>query len=281
MAITIKLLVFVVVFQERELAALADEKGRQESELRQRRLRRRTSSPSDDMVMDASGEGGARSLGSMAKDEAIAHDLKKNASPEKKTDGYDDHAPGGSPKAGVNGSLEASSREMLEAAARASLRTKFDHVGIDPHSSPDRDVRHIAENRGMTNSPPPPSLAMSAAPSNIALQGHAGVGFVRQDHHSDHHTIARVPSPILFSPGNESPMHPSHANMHMLQLHHAVALAGVSLGRAAPSPLDLMTIDAGSGAAVRSQGNLAGASDNADLEVSRTMVVWLYSIILF
>jgi hypothetical protein len=154
---------------------------------------------------------------------------------------------------------------MLEAAARASLRTKFDHAGIDAHSSPDRDVRHIAESRGMTNSPPPPSLAMSP--------GHAGVaGFVRHpEHNSDHHTIARVPSPILFSPGNESPMHATRTNMHMLQLHHAVALAGVSLSR--PSPSEYMTIDAGSGAAVRPQGNnLPGASETADLEVSQTAV---------
>jgi hypothetical protein len=49
----------------------------------------------------------------------------------------------------------------------------------------------------------------------------------------------------------------------MLQLHHhAVALSGVSLGRA--SPLDLMTL---------AQGNLAGGPESADLEVSQTAVI--------
>lgn len=257
------------LFQERELAALADEKGRQladekgrqESELRQRRLRRRTSSPSNDFDVDSSNDGVWRSL---TKEEAVAHDYRRSTSMEKKADGYYGHAQGASPKAGASGSSEASSREMLEAAARASLRTKFDHVGIDPHSSSDRDVRHIAENRGMTNSPPPPSLAMSAAPSNIA---HAGVaGFVRQHlPESDHHTIARVPSPILFSPGNESPMHATHTNMNLLQLHHTIALAG-ALSR--PPPLDLM-------------GNLLGTSDNADLEVSETTMMKKKKIVLF
>jgi hypothetical protein len=226
--------------EELEMAALADEKGRQESELRQRRLRRRTSSPTDDMVTDSIDEWGTKVAGAMAKDETFVNDRKKSPIREKRTYGYDNNIQRRSPKAGA---LEDSSREMLEAAARASLRTRFDHVGgIDPHSSPDRDVRSIAENRGMTNSPPPPSLAMSAAPSNIALQSHTGVtGFVRQhlpEQNGDHH-LARVPSPILFSPGNESPMHAT-TNMHMLQLHHAASLAG------------------------RQHSNLASSAENAD-----------------
>lgn len=174
----------------------------------------------------------------------------------------------------------ASSRELLEAAARASLRTKFDHVGIDPHSSPDRDVRSMTESRGMTNSPPPPSLVLSAAPTNITctLQGHGGVSsFVRQhvsDPGSDHHSIARVPSPILFPPSNDSTMHGSTslqptAGMHMLQLHHAVALAGVSLGRSPPSSLELMPIEDGSGVAGRQHG---GSTEGADLEVNFTVL---------
>jgi hypothetical protein len=241
------------------MAALADEKGRQESELRQRRLRRRTSSPSDDMLSDSINEWGTKLAGAMAKDETFVNDRKKSPTREKRTYGYDNNTQRRSPKAGA---LEEASREMMEAAARASLRTRFDHAGIDPHSSPDRDVRSIAESRGMTNSPPPPSLAMSAAPSNIALQSHTGVtGFVRQhlpEQNGDHH-LARVPSPILFSPGNESPMHAT-TNMHMLQLHHAVTLAGVSLGRGTSSPLDLMAIDG----TVRQHSNLASAAENAD-----------------
>jgi hypothetical protein len=160
---------------------------------------------------------------------------------------------------------------MLEAAARASLRAKFDHVGIDPHSANERDVRAIAENRGMTQSPPPPSLAMSAAPSNMALSGHAGVaGFGRQHHselNGDHHSVGRVPSPILFSHGSDASHSPTASNMHMLQLHHAVALAGVSLNRANTSPLDLMTIDAGNVPHMRGQQNPAtGLAENADID---------------
>lgn len=228
------------------MAALADEKGRQESELRQRRLRRRTSSPTDDVMMDYEPRMQTKDYGS---------DNRRNLSPEKKSDHYDGIHHGGHGKNGSEGP-----REMLEAAARASLRSKFDHVGLDSHSSEGRDVRSIAENRGMTNSPPPPSLSMSAA-----LTGHGGAaGFVRQHHpeqNPDHSSIARVSSPILFSHGGESPTHAS-ANMHMLQLHHAAALAGDSMGSAGSSPFDL-SLDG------RTQGNLGG-SENADLEVRFT-----------
>jgi hypothetical protein len=54
----------------------------------------------------------------------------------------------------------------------------------------------------------------------------------------------------------------------MLQLHHAVTLAG-ALGRPGSSPLDLMTIDAGTNAAGRANGNLGGGSEGGDLEVSK------------
>jgi hypothetical protein len=220
-------------------------------------------SPSDETATDSSTEGGARSAGIFPKDDVDMNDYKKSPSREIKAESFDQNTQRMSPKGGKLSSNE-SSRELLEATARASLRTKFDHVEIDPHSSLDRDVRSIAENRGMTSSPPPPSLAMSVAPSNIALQGHTlATGFVRQhlpEQNSEHH-IARVPSPILFSPGSESSVHAT-TNMHMLHLHHAVALAGVSLSRGAPSPLDLMSIDG----AVQSHNNLVAPSENPDLE---------------
>lgn len=240
-----------------ELAALADEKGRQETELRQRRLRRRTlsSSPLDDMIVDKS----PKSAGLVKKEESMS-DSRKSAVRDKKTESDDGDVLMASQN-NDTGISEESSREMLESAARASLRTKFDHVGIDPHLSPDRDVRAIAESRGITNSPPPPSLGMSAAASNIALSGHSGVaGFVKQHlpEQNGDQQITRVPSPVLFSAGSDSQMHAT-ANMHMLQLHHAVALTGASLSRGTSSPLDLMTIDAGSAAVGRS-------ADGADLE---------------
>lgn len=223
------------------MAALADEKGRQESELRQRRLRRRTSSPSDYVMMDYDPRMQTKDDGS---------DIRRNPSPEKKSDPYDGNHHGGH---GKFGGEEA--REMLETAARASLRSKFDHAGMDPLSPPDRDVRSIAENRCMTDSPPPPSMS-------AALPGHAG--FVRQHHpeqNPDRPSIARVSSPILFSHGGESPTHAS-TNMHMLQLHHAASLAGVSMGGAGSSPFDL-ALDG------RAQGNLGGP-ENPDFEVRFT-----------
>jgi hypothetical protein len=248
------------------MAALADERGRQESELRQRRMKRRAVSPSDDPALDNT-DTMQRNNGPLT-DDPNASKTKGGDSTEGKNIG-DDGDVFSSSSHGAQGS-----REMLEAAARASLRTKFDHVGIDPHSSPDRDVRSIAENRGMTNSPPPPSLVLSAAPSNISLQSLGGVsGFVRQhvsDQNSDHHSLARVPSPILFPPSTEATIHSATnlqpgANMHMLQLHHAVALAGVSLGRGPPSSLELMAMEDGGGVANRQHG---GAADGADLDVS-------------
>ena len=103
------------------MAALANEKGRQESELRQRRLRRRTSSPSDDVAMDSNNDGGNRSSGQATNDEGVDLDRKKKGSPQRKTDGHDGHGEATSSKSASSGSSEASSREMLEAAARASL----------------------------------------------------------------------------------------------------------------------------------------------------------------
>lgn len=267
------------------MAALADERGRQESELRQRRMRRRPVSPSDDAAFDNNTDMMQRSNGHL-KDDPNASKFKGSASNDGKSGGDDGDAFSSSARAAHG------SREMLEAAARASLRTKFDHVGIDPHSSPDRDVRSIAENRGMTNSPPPPSLALSAAPSNISLQSHGGVsGFVRQhvsDQSGDHHSLPRVPSPILFPPSNEATMHSATSlqpgtNMHMLQLHHAVALAGVSLGRVPRSSLELMGMEDGAGVTSRQHG---GSADGADLDVSvqisyrRLLSRWVPSLIL-
>ena len=195
--------------EERELAALADERGRVNSEY-YRRNKRRASSFSEDPNL---------SLGS--------DDVKMNG-----TDRHDDDDD--------DRNNDASEKEKLEAAARASLRTKFDHIGNE-HLAPatsDRDVRALAESRGMTNSPPPPSLSLGAAGApGIGIPGHSsllhpGNGHTDQDHPQ---SLARVPSPILFSTANEAPGGPhvsglnaGTSNMQLLQMNHANALSGVS-----------------------------------------------------
>lgn len=215
--------------EEREMAALADEKERLQSQLRHRRLRRRASSSMSDEIAGAEGTDAANTAGLH---EGVSDDRKRAASPEKKSLNESRHETSGS----TSGGNHATSREMLEAAARASLRTKFDHVGIDPHHAAagnNRDVRAIADHRGMTNSPPPPSLSMSGA--GMSLPGHGGL--LRQHHDQDHHGLARSPSPILFNSG-ESPNSPPgmHGNpsIHLLQVNHAAAVAGLS-------PFELMS----------------------------------------
>lgn len=237
--------------QERELTALANERDRQQIELRSRSHKRRAVSPSNEVRMD-------------------------NTSALKGSHSDDAENDNNTPQGKIRGSsLEDSkedhwtSRETLEAAARASLRTKFDHVGIDPHSAVERDVRCIAENRSLTNSPPPPSLTLSAAATNMSLQSHGAVpGFVRQ-HLADqvspeHHTLARIPSPILFAPSDGAPPN-IHANMQILQLHNPPSVPGGAPLPSRSNAVDLMTIDAGLGSAARQ--NNAVLSDIADAEV--------------
>ncbi|CAJ1952408.1 unnamed protein product [Cylindrotheca closterium] len=255
--------------EEREMAALADEKGRQDFALRHRRLKLGVPSPTNDNNTDSMQDGVAK--GGMPKDESgLNENGKRTMSKDKKLPAYYGLSEAAQGKKADKVTFEDATREQLEAAARASLRNKFDHVGIDPHHhSQDRDVLAMSESRRMTNSPPPPSLAMPPAPASIGLPGHPGSpgGFSRQHHHhgdqaGDNH-LARVPSPILFSPGNETSLHAAAAaptNMHMLQIQHAVGLSGVSLARGTPSSLELMGIDG----AVRQQSNLANSVDNTD-----------------
>jgi hypothetical protein len=226
--------------EEQELAAFAIAKEREGSRLRQRRLRRRTSSPTDEMLLDGSDANKKMAASPHLKksDQATSDISSENVGTNKAGEIHTD-----SQQSSLNGittsdDVNSTSRELVE-AARASLRTKFDHVGIEHHANADRDdrVRAIAENRGLTNSPPPPSLAMSTVSSNLA----------------------RVPSPILFNSGNsgvnETHLAPTASNMQMLQLHHSMALAGVPVNRTNASPLDLMTIDAATIAQMRSQTN--------------------------
>jgi len=265
--------------QERELAALADEKRRQESKLRQCRLRKRNSSPIDDLVVegindpffptrssehamekdtttrDSENISGSFSEKKHSEDEAMVAN-ESSASPEQKRSG------------GV--SSGSASREMLEALARASLRTKFDNVGIDPLplNINERDNLTMAENRRMTNSPPPPNLNIAASGPNIPLPNHVRSinGYVRQhlseQHDTDHNAVARTNSPVIFSSSDGTNLETA-TNLHMLQLHHAVSLSGVSLNRPNSSTLELMTFDASTISQIRSQSNAAGTGSES------------------
>lgn len=158
--------------KEREMSALFDERSRQEFELRQRRLRRRPISPSDEVVADAEGSHG--NANACPRDDTIAVKSEGVFSMDKKVDDVQCNR-------SMGAGTDSSSRVMLEAAARASLRTKFDHVGIDQLSSSDRDARAIAINRGMTNSPPPPSLTMSGGvyPATRFLVSYASMYLIK------------------------------------------------------------------------------------------------------
>jgi hypothetical protein len=234
--------------EERELAALAEEKGKQATVLRQKRLQWKTSSPTDELLAN-DGSDGAQHIRDHGSPGRVFQGVASSSTERSVNEGHAKLSGAGS---------DSASREQLEAAARASLRTKFDHVGIDPHHLTNaRDVRAIAEDRGMTNSPPPPSLAMSAA---ATLAGHGGVaGFVMQhhpEHSADHRSPGHIPSPILFSHGNDHSHLTEASNRHMLQLHHAVSAAGAPLNR---NNLELMDIGAGS----RTHHG-PGSADNAD-----------------
>ena len=139
--------------------------------------------------------------------------------------------------------VDSDSQEMRQSVARASLRSKFDHVGIDPYSSIDRDARAVAIHRGMTNSPPPPGLTLPGG-----LPSHTVSGFVRQhiQEKSDNHFLTVCsPSPLVFVSSEVTATH-SNANsqsspsVNLLQTHHAVALSSVSLGQRQPASVDVM-----------------------------------------
>ena len=209
---------------------MADEKERLESEQRNRRLRRRMSASSVD------------------DDRGVRDDSLKKEDAE----------------------YEQSTREALEAKAKASLHYRFDHAGAEVRAKSvmeSKDIREITEARSLTNSPPPPSL-LNAAHSPLH-------GFVRhspQDQHKQLHdpngsksVVGRAPSPIVFS-ASEAGSNPiasaamPNQGLQVLQMNHTAALAGI-LGNS--TPLDVV-INPGS-----PFGGLASpATHDQDLEVS-------------
>ena len=253
--------------EERELAALADEKGRQEIKLRQRRIAAFVTDDhlepfstsrdgsNNEITADDSGTLKKPSAGRLEKEAMATNNAQSSSTP----------------------------REILEALTRAHLRTRFDHVGTDAQqNSQNADVRNNAENRRMTNSPPLPGLNMAsevASGANISVAGHGDTnGNVRhhlseqqqqqqQQQQQDHGMVTQVTSPLLFSSGSESNLQEATAtNMNILQYHHAVALAGANLNRSNnPTSLDnLMTIDASTISQMRSQTSMGPGSESTD-----------------
>jgi hypothetical protein len=215
---------------------MSDKRGHQEVDHRNKRLRRRQSSSSDD---ERSSQHTNSSKEERFGDDALGRKQTDDSS-EQKGESSESHM-------GQNeGSEEMSSREMMEIAARASLRSKFDHVGIDPHS-PGAVIR--------SSSPPLPSLPLVSAATAMVH----GSSFTQGDSDSLSHHTGQNPLPF-FSSQNESgtPIQPLHANhsIHLLQMHHAAALGGVPMSS---SPFDFV-INA-------TTGSVPTASNVADLEV--------------
>eukprot|EP00533_Pseudo-nitzschia_delicatissima_P003302 CAMPEP_0116086740 /NCGR_PEP_ID=MMETSP0327-20121206/5010_1 /TAXON_ID=44447 /ORGANISM="Pseudo-nitzschia delicatissima, Strain B596" /LENGTH=867 /DNA_ID=CAMNT_0003577799 /DNA_START=166 /DNA_END=2769 /DNA_ORIENTATION=+ len=250
--------------EERELAALADEKGRQEIKLRQRRIAAFVTD--DHLEPFATSRGGSNN--EITPDDSGTLNKPSAGRSEKEA------------MATNNAQSSSTPREILEALTRAHLRTRFDHVGTDAQqNAQNADVRNHAENRRMTNSPPLPGLNMTsevASGANISVAGHGDTnGYVRhhlseqqqQQQQQDHGMVAQVTSPLLFSSGSESNLQEATAtNINILQYHHAVALAGANLNRSNnPTSLDnLMTIDASTISQMRSQTSMGPGSESTD-----------------
>ena len=209
------------------MSALLDERSRQESELRPRRMRRRPMSPSGHFALD---------LTPFSRDDMIGIKSTSAFSEERQ-------------QAEVDGYLlqraivDSDSQEMRQSVARASLRSKFDHVCIDPHSSIDRDARAVAIHRGLTNSPPPPGLTLPGG-----LPSHSVSGFVRQhiqEKPDNHFLTVRSPSPLVFVSSDVTATHSigntqSSQSVNLLHIHHAVGLSSVSLGQRQPASVDAL-----------------------------------------
>jgi PPP4R2 len=180
---------------ETESTAVLDEKTRLRSEFRQthRRTRRKT-----DSALLADKAEIRKGLGKEGK--GINETLPPESSNDKANNDELRYRPDEDDESQEDrsGSIaESAAREALEAAARATLRTKFDHVGIDPHSTAalanSRDVLALIESRRLTNSPPPPAL------SGLRPHGHRSPPSPSSPEVLRRMSSPRVQSPVLFN----------------------------------------------------------------------------------
>ena len=261
--------------EEQELAALADERDRIQSEFRL--LRKRRSSLASDSGSSQGEQGISHvevksnyevnkmdtDLTSKASSNNIQHEQGTHVKNNEEVISEQDNLADSEVAKATVGPADAERRE-LEAAARASLRSKFDHVGIDPHhhhgAALNANSKSVDDRRGMTSSPPPPTL--TSAPN---LSG----GVLRSPHatHGDPSSPVQAHSPILFNESTSPGMSPhtmsnTNPNMHLLQMHHAAAVAGVS-------PLDLMTLNSNAAAASGANPPAGSAALTASLAGTR------------
>lgn len=236
--------------EEQELSALACERDRIQAEFREARRRRDslTSDASSSMGITCGVEGEQMVESS---DKVILVDTKNQLLNEEVC--LCDSLDAGIKQVAKTQSLSTidpnniSSRREAETAARASLRNRFDSVGIDPYQQlgglTQANVKTPSDSRvSSTNS-------TSLLPSLISTQD-LSHGVLRSPSFStaDSTSLTRPPSPSLpkdidLNPTTLQSQPPNahngtlnaNPNVHLLQMHHAAAVAGVS-------PFDLMML---------------------------------------
>lgn len=218
-----------------EAVAYSDgtKKARPEFRLLKRRQRRKTGSPAADAAE------ALRFLGNQSIVDEPMHSAMVDRESFYNDEEYNS----------VNASTDNSdlSRETLEASARASLRTKFDHAGMDPHSSvvSIRDIGSLVEGRSMTKSPPPPS-------PTVTLGSGIHNGLLRQHNHGSSTSptspgkdiFSRSLSPTHFygtgcdiASSINTPIHPNPTHTQHLAMQHSTT--GTNL-----SPFQVLAVNA-------------------------------------
>jgi hypothetical protein len=195
-------------YEERENVALSKERTRVRSEFRQRHRKSRRKQSASRI-----GRNDTLQINGKLK---VNQDVTTSKSSLRTNDNIPDADADDDDDDDILQDQEFTSNEMqLDAAARATLRSKFDHVGIDPHSQAaiynSRDVLALIESRRLTNSSPPPPLSSHTA---------AGLHLHRSKHGSPTSlspsksppssspdsnksmSSPRIPSPLLFQNNN-------------------------------------------------------------------------------
>ena len=185
--------------EETEIAALTEERKRLRSEFRQRHKKSRRSSNTPEIrVNEQSVEmGTAMDEQNTGINPTKPGETTKTGIPDADADDDDDEL-----------LTNVSKNDILDAAARATLRSKFDHVGIDPHSpaamANSRDVMALMESRRLLNStsPPPPPLSHNALQQQLHPRQSSPSRSSPSPSSSPESSKAmlspRIPSPLLF-----------------------------------------------------------------------------------